>query len=191
MNNVLQILNIYEETFRVNVYSKKHFRAIGLIDVSMEFYYGVERVTLVFYRSSGTNNGKIKGLWYPIVGIKTQDGPFLEFSEYINFVLSNTTENGEAIKGWLAKSLFFGTLNNKSQMPGFSNGKHYKDLLYIGETLRDLYERKNYKVEKSLNAKEVNKILASKEILIGNNHTQRENFERFIEDIFSTFKYEI
>ena len=37
----------------------------------------------------------------------------------------------------------------------------------------------------------VNKILASKEILIGNNHTQRENFERFIEDIFSTFKYEI
>ena len=76
---------------------------IGLIDVDMEFYYGVERVTLAFYRSSGTNNNKIKGLWYPIVGIKIKEGEFTEFSEYINYVLSSTTLDATAIKGWLAK----------------------------------------------------------------------------------------
>ncbi|CEN77885.1 hypothetical protein [Paraclostridium sordellii] len=162
---------------------------IGLIDVDMEFYYGVERVTLAFYRSSGTNNNKVKDLWYPIVGIKIKEGEFTEFSDYINYVLSNTTLDGTGIKGWLAKSLFFGKQDEGGKMPGFSNTKHYESLYYIGKTLRNFYNTRNYKVMKNLNAMEMNKALSSKERYSGNTHTQRENFERFIEDIFLEFKY--
>ena len=162
---------------------------IGLVDVDMEFYYGVERVTLAFYRSSGTNNNKIKDLWYPIVGIKTKEGEFTEFSEYINYVLSNTTLDGKAIKGWLAKSLFFGKQNEGPQIPGFSNTKHCESLYYIGKTLRNFCNTKNYKVMKNLNAMEMNRVLSLRERYPGNSHTQRENFERFVEDIFVEFKY--
>ncbi|EDT76137.1 hypothetical protein CBY_0391, partial [Clostridium butyricum 5521] len=42
---------------------------IGLIDVGIIYNESIERVTLPFFRSSGTNSGKIKGLWYPIAGI--------------------------------------------------------------------------------------------------------------------------
>ena len=42
---------------------------------------------------------------------------------------------------------------------------------------------------KSLNAMEINRVLALREKYYGNNHTQRENFEKFIEDIFLEFKY--
>lgn len=189
MKNLMKILQIYEDSFISNIYSKKPFRMIGFIDVSMEFYYGTERVTLAFYRSSGTNNGKIKGLWYPIAGIKTKDGPFTEFSEYINFVLSNTTRDGVSTKGWLAKSLFFGALEDESMIPGFSNTVHYDKLLEIGKTLRDLYEKDMYKLDTSLNSHKVNEVLALREVYEGNSHTQRENFERFIEDIFLDYRY--
>ena len=189
MKNVISIEEIYIDSFRVNVYSKRPYRAIGLIDVNMRFYYGVERVTLAFYRSSGTNNEKIKGLWYPIAGIKIKDGPFTEFSDYINYVLSNTTRDGVATKGWLSKSVFFGAQENKSMIPGFSNGVHYYKLLDIGKTLRDLYAAKDYKFSKNLSSSELNKSLTSTQIYYGNNHSQRENFEKFIEDIFLDYKY--
>ena len=42
---------------------------------------------------------------------------------------------------------------------------------------------------KNLNTMEVNRVLSLTEKYHGNNHTQRENFERFIEDIFLEFKY--
>ena len=70
---------------------------IGLIDVSIKYIYGIEKVTLAFFRSSGTNSGKIKGLWYPIVGIKMYTGRFTEFTEYLNFVLTNSTKMGNQI----------------------------------------------------------------------------------------------
>lgn len=162
---------------------------IGLIDVDMEFYYGIERVTLAFYRSSGTNNNKIKGLWYPIAGIKIKEGEFTEFSEYINYVLYNTTLDGRAVKGWLAKSIFFGKQDEDWQIPGFSNTEHYEPLYFIGKTLRNLYDTKNYNLMKDLNAMEVNRVLSLTEKYSGNNHTQRENFERFIEDIFLEYRY--
>ncbi|MPM76190.1 hypothetical protein SDC9_123187 [bioreactor metagenome] len=74
-------------------------------------------------------------------------------------------------------------------MPGFSNTEHYESLYYIGKTLQRLYNEKNYEIMKSLNAMEVNRVLALREEYYGNNHTQRENFEKFIEDIFLEFKY--
>lgn len=177
---------MYPKSFRANLYSVEPFRMIGLIDVSIKYIYGIERVTLAYFRSSGTNSGKIKGLWYPIVGIKICTGTFTEFTEYLNFVLTNTTRMGMADEGWLAKSLFFSTkYDDNSMIRGFSNGMHYKSLLKIGEALRDLYENNEFEEMNSLDGYELNSILTSKKIYQDNKHTQRENFEKFVEDIFN------
>lgn len=186
MQKSIDILKVYRESFRANLYSMGHFRMIGLVDVSIKYSYGVERVTLAYFRSSGTNSKKIKGLWYPIVGIKTCAGRFIEFTPYLNFVLTKTTKDGVADDGWLAKSLFFSKKHeNGLRLRGFSNGVHYENLLKIGETLRDLYENNEFQEMKSLDAYKLNTILTSKEIYKGNSHTQRENFEKFVEDIFN------
>ncbi|MFW2487848.1 hypothetical protein D2A34_17395 [Clostridium chromiireducens] len=186
MSNSIEILKIYNESFRANKYSNEPFRMIGLIDVSIEYIYGIEKVTLAFFRSSGTNSGKIKGLWYPIVGIKTMTGEFTEFTEYLNFVLTNTTRMGIADEGWLAKSLFFASeYTNESIIRGFSSGIYYESLLKIGKTLRDLYEKDKFQILSTLDAEKLNSILTSKEIYKDNKHTQRENFEKFIQDIFN------
>lgn len=185
MENAIRILSIYPKSFRANIYTIDPFRMIGLIDVNIQFSYGVERVTLAYFRSSGTNSGKIKGLWYPILGIKTRTGNFTEFTEYINFVLSNCTKKSKARKGWLAKSLFFYKKDTDNiKIPGFSNGIHYNMLLKIGELLRDLYEKKNFTQIYSLDAEMLNKTLISNEVYSGNSHMQKENFERFIMNIY-------
>jgi len=186
MSSSIRILKIYPESFIANSFSRKPFRMIGLIDVSIQYTYGIERVTLPFFRSSGTNLGKIKGLWYPIVGIKTHTGRFTEFTDYINFVLTNTATMGIANKGWLAKSLFFAHQNNDdSKIRGFSNGAHFEILLKTGKLLRTLYEKDNFHTITSLDARTLNKIATSKEIYQNNQHSQRENFEKLIEDIYN------
>lgn len=181
----IKILKVYPESFKANIYSRKPFRMIGVIDASLSYHYGIERVTLAYFRSSGTNSGKIKGLWYPIVGIKTVAGRFTEFTEYLNFVLTNSTRGGEASEGWLAKSLFFlDHDSNFNGFRGFSNGKHYESLMEIGKILRYLYEKNKYLKMYDLDAIQLNKMVSSLEIFPGNNHTQRENFERFVKEIF-------
>lgn len=185
MANSSEILEVYLESFRANLYSKHPFRMIGLIDVSIKYTYGIERVTLAYFRSSGTNSGKIKGLWYPIVGIKTRTGGFTEFTDYLNFVLTNCTRMGRADKGWLAKSLFFADpYIDSSRIRGFSNGMYYEALLRIGKTLRVLYESGEFNKMAFLNPESLNSIVTAKEIYQDNRHTQRENFEKFIENIF-------
>lgn len=185
MPNLVGIYKIYTKSFRANVYTLDPFRMIGLIDVGIMFNEGMETVTLSFYRSSGTNSGKIKGLWYPIAGIKTHKGSFIEFTPYINSVLTKTTRGGQAPRGWLAKSLFFGLRNDDPFIiKGFSNGKHYKNLLQIGEILRDLYEENEYEKMPSLSSRKYNTILTSTDIYEGNKYSQRENFEKFIGEIF-------
>ncbi|MBW6409654.1 hypothetical protein [Clostridium weizhouense] len=188
MPNSIGIFKIYPESFRANLYTRHPFRMIGLIDVDIIYIDTIERVTLSFFRSSGTNSGKIKGLWYPIVGIKTHTGIFREFTRYINYVLTNTTKNGVAGEGWLAKSLFFDKKDlDTSKIRGFSSGMHYKSLLWIGETLRDLYEKGKFEEMYSLDAKKLNSIITSKDIYEGNKRSQRENFEKIIEDIFKKY----
>ncbi|WP_234121418.1 hypothetical protein [Clostridium hydrogenum] len=190
MLNSIEILKMYPESFSANLYTVKHFRMIGLVNVSIKYDYGVERVTLAYFRSSGTNSGKIRGLWYPIIGIKTSTGRFTEFTKYLNFVLENTTKNGTADKGWIAKSLFFSRKHLTSTMVrGFSNGRYYESLLKIGETLRNLYETNKFKEMSSLDAHKLNSIVMSEKIYQGNNHTQRENFEKFVEGIFDEIYY--
>ena len=185
MTNSMGIFKIYKDSFRANKYSRHPFRMIGLIDVDIIFLDSIERMTLAYFRSSGTNSGKIKGLWYPIVGIKTVDGKFTEFTHFINYVLTNTTRHGTSKKGWLAKSLFFSHNNlDKSLVRGFSDGIHYSSLLWIGETLRTLYENKEYKEDKSLDAKKLNALLVSDEAFDKNKHSQKENFEMFVEDVY-------
>lgn len=188
MATLVKPLKLYPESFRANTYSRKPFRMIGLIDASIQYYYGIERVTLAFYRSSGTNSGKIEGLWYPIVGIKTQDGEFTDFTDTINFVLTRTTRVGKAGKGWLAKSLFFSKRSEDgSKLRGFSNGKQYDFLYETGKTLRDLYEKKAYTKIRSLDAKTLNSILTSNVKYPNNKFSQKENFEHLVEDLFRQY----
>lgn len=186
MKSSVKILNICLDSFRANIYTVEPFRMIGLIDVNIRYSYGIERVTLAFYRSSGTYSGKIKGLWYPIVGIKLISGKFTEFTDYINYVLTNTTEKGSADEGWLAKSLFFGNQYlDKYIMKGFSVGSHYNKLLEIGNTLKNLYESGYFFNMDSLDVQYLNSKLISREIYINNKHSQRDNFEALIEDIYN------
>lgn len=185
MTDSIKILKMHPKSFKANVYTTIPFRMIGLIDVNIKYNENIELVTLPFFRSSGTNSGKIKGLWYPIVGIKTVDGNFIEFTRFLNFVMTNCTKNGEANHGWLAKSLFFSPIKADTvQFRGFSNGSHYNSLLTIGENLRALYENNNYTLTPYLDAKTLNNIVTSKTIYKDNIYSQRYNFERFIHDIF-------
>ncbi len=57
-------------------------------------------------------------------------------------------------------------------------------LLKIGELLRDLYEKKNFTQIYSLDAEMLNRTLISNEVYSGNSHMQKENFERFIMNIY-------
>lgn len=186
MANSIGIMKIYPESFRANVYGRHPFRMIGLIDVDIIYNDSIEKVTLSYFRSSGTNSGKIEGLWYPIVGIKLRNGRFTEFTYYINYVLSHTTKHGKAKKGWLAKSLFFDKVkgHDNSKVRGFSSGRHYESLYWIGEKLRELYENSKYEQVESLTPKLLNRTVSSRITYNGNKHTQKENFENLIEDIF-------
>ncbi len=188
--NLNQIINVYKDSFRLNLYTVDHFRMIGIIDVDFLFQGDIERVTLAFYSSSGVNSGKIKGLWYPIVGIKIYTGAFVEFPPLINSILTQTTYHGSAQKGWLAKSPFFyGKLTDSSQIVGFSNSSYYHALLEIGKLLRAQYETGDFQNLKTLSPTLLNQLLFSQEIYSGNQYAQQENFQRFISDIFyHTFK---
>lgn len=162
---------------------------IGTIDVMLHFTYGFERVTLGFYSSSGTNNGKIKTLWYPIVGIKLVSGPFVEFTPLINSILSHTTQHSSASKGWLAKSLFFYpyTLEQTKNF-GFSHSSFNTDLYAIGQTLRYLYLTGAFIHDPRLKPSFFNKRLTAESIYPNNTHTQKENFEVFISEIYNQAK---
>lgn len=184
MINFGEIVSIYEDSFRTNLYTIDPFRMIGLIDVGIRYDYGIERVTLAFYRSSGTNSGKTKGLWYPIVGIKEYTGKFREFTKYINCVLTKTTKKGIADKGWLAKSLFFSGHKDGVKLRGFSYGVHQDKLFVIGKKLRYLYENNKYFLMENMDARYINSILTINKKLYDNLCTQKINYERFIHDIY-------
>ncbi|MDB8550977.1 serine/threonine protein kinase [Turicibacter sanguinis] len=185
----VEIQKIHLKSFRANIYNLEPFRVIGLIDVDVKYSYGIERVTLAFYRSSGTNNGKIKGLWYPIVGIKLETGPFTEFTDYLNHALTMSTRRGYGKKGWLAKSVFFtDSYVPKSRFRGFSNGPHYEPLFEIGKTLMNLYDEDSYYEMHELDAKTLDDLVIEDRILPGNKHTQRENYNRLMADIINGVK---
>ncbi len=179
-----EIIRIYQDSFRANIFTKEPFRMIGLIDVAIRYYYGIERVTLAFYRSSGNNSGKAQGLWYPIVGIKIHTGEFTEFTKYINCVLTETTKDGYADEGWLVKSLFFSGNKDGVELRGYSNGVHKESLFEIGTHLSYLYENNRYYLIKEMDAEFINSIVTLNSKLYNNIRTQRVNYERFIYDVY-------
>jgi len=181
-----KIQTIYETSFRANLYTPTHFRMIGLVNVQIIFEGLDEKVTLAFYSSSGTNSGKIKGLWYPIVGIKLVTGPFVEFPPIINQMLTNTTNYGDAHSGWLAKSLFFPNhpLQN-NMLRGFGEPPYYEQLLTLGKKLEELYEAGKYTHLPSLNPHLLNELLTTDQIYPGNKRSQKENFEAYINEVYS------
>ena len=184
MKHLGEIIIFYPDSFRANIFTKNPFRMIGLIDVAIRYYYGIERVTLAFYRSSGTNSGKTQGLWYPIIGIKIHTGKFTEFTKYINCVLTETTKDGCADEGWLAKSLFFGGNKDGVELRGFSYGIHRESLFEIGKSLRYLYENNMYCLIEEMDAEFINSTVTLNSKLYNNIRTQRENYERFIHDVY-------
>lgn len=184
MSSLKGICEIYSGSFIANEYGTEPFRMIGLIDVGIIFDKTIERVTLGFYRSSGTNSGKVEGLWYPIIGIKLHSGAFFEFTNFINYALEMVTKDGTAPRGWLAKSLFFTDHGNGNMIRGYSDTKYNKGLVWVGEIIKELYERGQYIREPFLNPPKYNKILISNKIYKGNKCSQRDNFERLIEEIF-------
>ena len=50
MKNTIKIIEMYPKSFKANVYTIDPFRMIGLIDVNIKYIYGVERVTLAYFR---------------------------------------------------------------------------------------------------------------------------------------------
>lgn len=188
MPESMGIYKIHLDSFKADMYTSDPFRMIGLIDVDIRYSDGIERVTLPFFRSSGTNGGKIRGLWYPIVGIKLHTGGFNEFTPTINFILTAVTRNGRAKSGWLAKSLFFGSENIRwGRIRGFSSGSHYDGLLWVGETLRNLYESEHVQYKDLSDIRIYNNIITSKEVYEGNKYSQRDNFDTFINEIYLNY----
>lgn len=184
MSSTIKIKKIYKDSFSANIYTNHPFRMIGLIDVDVKYKHRIERVTLAYYRSSGTNNGKKKGLWYPIVGIKMYTGEFTEFTPYLNEILTLNTSYGMADEGWLCKSIFFYDEDEDIDMiNGFSSGKHYKKLLKIGRVLEKLYEKDEFYMAKSLDVENYNNIITSSTIYRNNKYSQRRNYEKLIKDI--------
>lgn len=84
--------------------------------------------------------------------------------------------------------VFMGQYENTSKIRGYSDGMYYEALFEIGKMLRYLYEKNLYKEMKSLDAKALNTIVSSKGTYLYNRHTQRENFEKFIADIYNEIK---
>lgn len=181
------IIKVIPDSFRINLYTQKHFRLIGVIDVMIAFPMGNEKVTLAFYSSSGTNSGKIKGLWYPILGIKRYTGKFTEFTPTINDILTQTTLSGDAHSGWLAKSLFFAFSKLlPGQLRGFAASPYYEDLHLLGEKLRVFYESGQFVYDAELNVSTLNKLLIAHAVYPGNHQDQCTNFETYMKAIYET-----
>ena len=187
MQSHYAIIKVIPQSFRINIYTMHHFRHIGLIDVMISFPMSNEKVTLAFYSSSGTNSGKIKGLWYPILGIKRYTGRFTEFTPTINEILTQTTLYGDAHGGWLAKSLFFAFSKLlPGQLRGYATSPYYEDLYNLGQMLRTLYESGQFVSDAHLNVPILNKLLMGDTIYPGNHQTQRSNFETYMKAIYET-----
>lgn len=95
-----------------------------------------------------------------------------------------TTKDGYAKEGWLAKSLFFNSNKNDTDLRGFSNGVHRESLVEIGKSLSDLYENNKYILKEEMDAEFINSMVTLNSKLYNNIRTQRENYERFIHDVY-------
>lgn len=114
-SNKVKFLGVVKGSLRTNLYNVNPYREIGLVDVYVSVEGTKQRFVMPMYRSSGTNSGKCKGDWYPILGIKECAGEFKEFNPIFNDFLNKSVE-GHVDEGWIIKNLFFRTpLRYKSE----------------------------------------------------------------------------
>lgn len=180
------VLNgIYPHSFRAGECAGSFGnRFLGFVDVSATIDGETQRLTLGFYRSSGTNSGKIKGQWYPIIGIKSISGAFEEFSDAQNFILNHTV--GKANKGWLVKSIFFQKPFNGEGIgeDGYSQTTLAPSLKLIATQLQKWFESKQYIDYELINASLFNQTLFSPATLEGSTLSQSKLHDYYLKSIF-------
>ena len=197
---MFKIKRMYVDTFRVFARGERDsyaFRELAYIDVDVqvkiEDMISTERMTLGFYRSAGINSGKIKGQWYPIIGIKETEGDFWEFTDGVNLVLNRTV--GEAGKGWLIKNLFFREPGNPELKQlgerGYSFTSLAPALKKISTKLYSLYESGSYHRYKDLTDDRLavyNDWLYNAATLHGNQYSQCQLMHVYVVQIVSELR---
>lgn len=180
------VLNgIYPHSFRAGECAGSFGnRFLGFVDVSATINGEAQRLTLGFYRSSGTNSGKVKGQWYPILGIKSISGAFEEFSEAQNFILNHTV--GQANRGWLIKSIFFQKPFQGEWMgeEGYSHTTLATSLKLVATQLQKWFEAKQYVDYELINAALFNQTLFSQATLEGSTLPQAKLHDYYLKSIF-------
>lgn len=181
----LILKGVYPQSFRAGECAGSFGnRYLGLVDVSAQVNGVDERLTLGFYRSSGTNAGKIKGQWYPIIGIKEESGVFNEFTNSQNFILNHTVRTGK--KGWLVKSIFFQEPYQEKGIgeAGYSKTTLAADLKLIATQLQTWFESNQYIDYELINSKLFNQTLFSSATLEGNKTPQSKLHDYYLKSIF-------
>lgn len=179
------INKIFPETFCVGACPLSHGnRYLGFIDVEIRFNDTIERLTIGFYRSSGTNAGKIKGDWYPIIGVKTSHGEFTEFTNFQNHILNASV--GSSDKGWYVKSIFFmkPIVDKSLGFPGYSYTSLGPELKSIAEKLKELFESNSYIDYDVINGELFNRTLFSSLIHEGSSKNQKLLHDIYVKSIF-------
>ena len=190
MNN-FKLLSIIPNSFRLNIYSLVPFREYGLVDVLTECDGRKERLTLGFYRSSGTNSGKIKGKWYPICGVKMDDFEFTQFSKYQNSLFNKMHrkefQSGGVEEGWLMKSIFFKlpSVDRGYGERGYSLTPIGDSLKRFAQELEELYESGNYHRRPKMEPSAYNSILMDERVYVGNSLSQIELHDIYLDSIVS------
>ena len=160
-------------------------RYFGLVDVEAKVNGAPQLLTLGFYRSSGTNSGKVKGQWYPIIGVKEHDGSFTEFSTFQNLILNHL--NGTAKKDWLVKSIFWEKSHQQRTEvigeDGYSHTTLAPSLRLIAEQLQTWFETNQYIDYVMIYPKLFNQTLSSNLMMKGNQHTQAELHKFYVKSM--------
>lgn len=189
MYNKVEFLGYVKGSIRTNTYGYFPYREIALVDVWVDVNGETQRCALPFYRSSGTNSGKVRGVWYPILGIKEKDGEFCEFGQYVNAILNKNVKSVSA--GWLAKSIFFNVprgCKNEDDVPdslkhlrGYSYTSYGSFLKELSLIIKDEFESLNTKKCTQMNMEAYNGIIYTAEKYVpGNTMSQSEVFQRII-----------
>lgn len=196
--NIVEFVEMVENSVRTNIYSLNPYREIALVNVRIKIYGEEQICMLPFYRSSGTNSGKIKGEWYPLLGIKENDGIFDEFnSKAVNYLMNKITRT--ASRGWIAKSLFFvapSKYKHEEFIPeemyslrGYSYTSHGYFLKDLASKIKKDFESSNTTRCRGMGTSEYNQLIYSDEKFYNNKISQKEIFDLIVYDIVNELRY--
>ena len=192
-NNKVKFLGYIENSIKTNMYGIVPYREIALIDVVAEVKGEKQICRLPFYRSSGTNSEKVKGEWYPILGIKEAAGEFNEFSEWVNLLLNKWL--GKAEEGWLVKNIFFAVpVKYKTEefipselkhLRGYGYASHGHFLKEVSQYIKQEFDLLNTEKCYEMNVSTYNDMIYSEDIYSKDNTvSQIEIFTLIVNDMF-------